>query len=155
MSRVLTRHLPHLLPSDEALALYYYLEEVVTWEAGVPSRKGPTRLAKRVEIDQYPEITRVVRLALARLYPEKNQVGVHGVYLNYYRDGNMWTPNHSHKGTAQLIISLGATRVLKVGKRDYPLENGDVIVFGSAVHGVPTQPEVREGRISIAVFLQK
>jgi hypothetical protein len=155
MARVLTRHLSNFLPSDEGWALYYHLQEVITWEAGIPSRKGPTRLAKSIDLDQYPEITAVLARALKHLYPEKETAGVYGVYLNYYRDGSMWTPNHSHKGSTQLIISLGATRVLKVGKKDYSLQNGDVIVFGSSVHGVPAQPEVQEGRISIAVFLEK
>lgn len=155
MARVLTRHFSHFLPSDEGWALYYHLQEVIAWEAGVPSRRGPTRLAKSIDLDQYPEITRVLARALKHLYPEKEQVGVYGVYLNYYRDGTMYTPNHSHKGTTQLIISLGATRLLTVGKRKFALENGDVIVFGSSVHGVPAQPEVQEGRISIAVFLEK
>ena len=75
-----------------------------------------------------------------------------GLYLNRYRNGEEWTPNHSHKGTKQIVVSFGAMRVLDVGKRQFQMENGDAIIFGSAVHGVPKciQPETR---ISLAAFL--
>ncbi len=75
------------------------------------------------------------------------------VYVNYYRDGNDFCPTHRHKGTEQIIISLGATRRLHVGKRYFELDDGDVIVFGSSNHGVPQESGVTEGRISIAVFV--
>jgi hypothetical protein len=76
-----------------------------------------------------------------------------GVYINYYRDGNDWTPNHSHPKQVQLIISLGATRTLTIGKKDYLMESGDVAIFGSSIHGIRKEPEVKEGRISIATFM--
>lgn len=77
-----------------------------------------------------------------------------GVYLNYYRNGEMWTPNHSRPGTHQLVISLGATRTLEVTKKKIPMKNGDAILFGSATHGVPKEPEITTGRISIATFMR-
>ena len=64
----------------------------------------------------------------------------------------MWTPNHSHKGTHQLVISLGTSRTLQVGNKDYLMENGDVILFGSSMHGIKPDQSVN-GRISIATFM--
>jgi hypothetical protein len=76
------------------------------------------------------------------------------IYLNYYENGEMWTPNHSHSGTHQLVISLGCPRTLQVTKKDYRMENGDAILFGSAIHGVPKEVNVKKGRISIATFMK-
>jgi len=83
------------------------------------------------------------------------QAIVYGIYLNYYRNGEDYTPNHSHPGQKQVIISLGASRVLTMGKRSFVMNNGDVIVFGSAIHGIPKDPNCQQGRISIAMFLAK
>lgn len=77
---------------------------------------------------------------------------IDGIYLNYYRDGNDWAPSHSHPGETQLIISLGATRSLKIGTKTYEIGNGDVIVFGSSSHSIIQDPSITEGRISIATF---
>ena len=78
-----------------------------------------------------------------------NQYQILGIYLNYYKDGNHYTPSHSHKGMTQLVVSLGTSRTLKVGFKDYRLNNGDAIVFGSSTHSIP-QENTNEGRISIA-----
>ena len=79
---------------------------------------------------------------------------IFGTYINYYRNGFDFLPSHSHKGMVQMVISLGATRKLTVGKKVYNIKNGDVIVFGSSSHGIPIEPEVTEGRISIATFMK-
>jgi hypothetical protein len=79
------------------------------------------------------------------------------IYLNYYENGEIWTtdhPNHSHSGTHQLVISLGCPRTLQVTKKDYRMENGDAILFGSAIHGVPKEVNVKEERIGIATFMR-
>lgn len=77
-----------------------------------------------------------------------------GIYVNYYRDGNDFLPQHSHPDTIQLVISLGATRDLKVTSKTYSLQNGDCITFGVATYGIAKQPTVTEGRISIACFMR-
>ena len=53
----------------------------------------------------------------------------------------------------QVVISLGATRTLIIGKKTFSLNNGDVIIFGSSTHGVPKEPTITNGRISIATFM--
>ena len=65
----------------------------------------------------------------------------------------MWTPNHSHKDTHQLVVSLGVTRTLQVGEKKYSMVNGSAIIFGSSIHGVPKDETVTGGRISIATFM--
>jgi len=83
------------------------------------------------------------------------QSQIYGIYLNYYRNGEDWTPNHSHPGMKQIVISLGADRILTMASNRYNMSNGDVIVFGSSIHGVPKDPNCKTGRISIAMFLEK
>ncbi len=75
------------------------------------------------------------------------------IYLNYYENGEMWCPNHTHPGTHQMVLSLGETRTLVVAKKDYVMKSGDAIIFGSAIHGVPKDTST-EGRIAIATFMK-
>ena len=84
-----------------------------------------------------------------------DEVGYYGIYLNYYRDGNDFCPNHSHKDTKQLVLSFGTVRPLTVGKKDYNLKSGDGILFGSSIHGIPQDSDITNGRISIAIFIRK
>lgn len=38
-------------------------------------------------------------------------------------------------------------------KKSYDINTGDVALFGSAVHGVPKDENIKNGRISIALFV--
>lgn len=158
-SRVVTRHFPGLINADVASSIYELLKKNVQWEEGIKSRKGFTRLAKSIDPSQVDDlVTSVVMELIETACTEAKMVGtfaIHGVYINYYRDGDMWTPNHTHPKTCQMIISLGATRTLQVGKKNFKIKNGDAMIFGSAIHGVPKEPEVKEGRISIATFMRQ
>ena len=149
-----TIHHSSLIEEEVATNLYNYLEKNIPWVNGIPSRiLGFTRKAFPVtDLSRYPFLAEAIRVAIMNMMP--GNVVCHGIYLNYYRNGEDYTPQHSHKDTKQLIISLGATRTLKVASKNYSMKNGDVIVFGSSIHGIPKEPEVKEGRISIAVFLQ-
>jgi hypothetical protein len=153
VTRVTTQHIPGLLSSDRGVALYEYFRENIEWEDGVRSKSGETRKAKAMAmgLDDVLDAVIVETMALMNM----NQIGIFGIYLNYYRNGIDYTPNHSHPGMKQVIISLGAPRTLNVGTKSYIMGNGDVIIFGSATHGVPKDPNCTEGRISIALFLQK
>lgn len=77
-----------------------------------------------------------------------------GICINYYVDGTMYAPNHSHKGSHQLVLSLGVTRTLTVCKKEFAMNNGSSIIFGGSIDGVSKEPLVSTGRISIAAFLQ-
>src|SRR3989337_3037971 len=120
---------------DENIAdyLFNYLAQEVKWVEGIRSRNGFTRKAHMVSKDTvlFEELIPYVNNALGQLTETK--YNILGLYLNYYENGNMYTPNHSHKGTHQLVISLGTTRVLDVGKKHYNMGNGDAIIFGSAI----------------------
>lgn len=140
-----------IIDPDRAIVLYYMLKDGIVWEEGIRSKKGFTRKAKAIEPTDFPEIDRLVVEVLSKITTTK--YGITGIYLNYYEDGNMWTPNHTHPGTHQLVISLGATRTLNVAKKSYQIGNGDAIIFGSSIHGIPKEPTIKEGRISIATFM--
>ena len=150
--RVNTRHFQAAIDSDRCLAVFTHLVENVTWGEGVRSRHGFTRFAVSLAPDEDPVVTELMLEAM-RLAGVADKYELLGIYVNYQKDGSHWTPNHSHKGTAQLVVSLGATRTFQVGTKSYSLRNGDVVLFGSSVHGVPKDPAVEGGRIGIASFM--
>lgn len=145
---------PSLLTFDHAIALYEYFKDNIAWEDGIRSRiHGFTRKARPMQLGMDPVLDTTITTVLTMM--KIHQAGVYGVYLNYYRNGDDFTPNHSHPGMKQVVISLGASRRLTMGASGYDMRNGDVIVFGSATHGVPKDPQCKEGRISIALFLEQ
>ena len=150
-NRLTTKHVPSFLDEKEATELYNYLRDTVQWEDGIRSRHGFTRKAKPLQIGDVPRVDQVVFDAINNVC-EKDYVLL-GIYLNYYEDGKMYTPNHTHKGQHQIVLSLGATRTLNVGKKAFELRNGDLITFGSSIHGIPKDDTVQKGRISIATFM--
>ncbi len=151
-----TTYLPAVFSDD---SLYGRLR-TLPWKEGIRSKNGFTRMAHIVtEHDPiFSELAHLIGVALANF---KLNLGskmtknyeLAGIYVNYYKNGEMYTPNHTHPGTHQLIISLGETRTLTVGAKSYKMSNGDCILFGSSVHGVPKEPSVKNARISIAAFL--
>ena len=146
-----TKFLKGAIDNDEALSMFAIIRDMIEWEAGVPSKKhGFTRKGKPMAVDEHPFILNLVTTVLDKITDQK--YGISHIYLNYYENGNMFTPNHSHKGTHQLVISLGGSRTLEVSKKNYKMENGDAIIFGSAIHGVPKE-QTYEPRISIATFM--
>lgn len=149
--RCYTKYHEDLLKEEEATQLYEYLKDNIAWVEGVRSRRGFTRKAKALDLQDDFMVEEAVTMAVSALC--KIDYRIDGVYLNYYEDGNMWTPNHRHQGTHQIVISLGAERSLMIGKKEFKMKNGSAIIFGGSVHGVPKQPEIQEGRISIATFM--
>ena len=150
--KVATQYHKELLPSDLCTVAYEELRDTVQWIEGVRSKKGFTRLARPLEYGENPTVDALIQLTMQKL---ATSITLLGIYVNYYKDGTHWTPNHTHPGTKQIIVSLGATRTLCVGKKDYQMGNGDVAVFGSATHGIAKEPDVAEGRISIALVIAK
>lgn len=153
-----TVYLPNYLKSEVATNLYERLRDGIPWANGVRSKRGFTRKAFSVNNSQDldADVEYFLHAIVRDLVEQKAipDVELSGIYLNYYRNGNDYTPSHSHPHL-QLIVSLGVTRTLTVGARDYLMGNGDVIVFGSSVHSVPKEPHITEGRISIALFLTR
>lgn len=148
-----TTFVKNYLTEKQATDMYNRLVKL-PWKEGIRSKNGFTRLAYSVdETFEDEEVFSIIDNAM-ELYPSLTGE-VAGIYINYYKDGEMYTPNHKHDNTIQLIISLGATRTLKVGNTNYTMGNGDLAFFGSSIHGVPKEPHVKAGRISIAVFIRK
>ena len=153
VSKVSTKHYSGLVKPKLSTLMYNYLQEYTEWERGVKSRKGESRLAKPFDLINGDKTVRDFITAAVQLL--KMDLYISHCYLNYYRDGQDSTPAHSHPGMKQVIISLGATRTLIVGKKSYVLKNGDVVIFGSSTHSVPRDDTVFNGRISIALFCMK
>ena len=152
-----TYHLENELNETQCIKLFNYLKENVEWEEGVRSNKGFTRLARALSVEEFGEILCEISPSVYEvIFNNINKYSLRkeciGVYLNYYKDGTQWCPNHTHKGTTQMIISLGATRTLKVGSKEYLSKNGDIIIFGASSHGI-VKEACEDGRISIALFL--
>jgi hypothetical protein len=145
-----TKYIKSVLDNESANELFQYLKNSIQWQEGIRSRKGFTRKAKPLEYGENTKVDNAIDKALQKF---KNKYNILGVYLNYYEDGNMWTPNHTHKGTQQLVLSLGCKCDLIIGKNTFTMENGSAIIFGSSIHGVPKDPSVTQGRISIATFM--
>jgi hypothetical protein len=155
-TKIWTQHFPMIFAPDEATYFYDRIKNETHWESGIKSKMSgkPTRLAKSVTFSEGSLVQEIIIEAFKRM--KLSQYLIYGIYINYYRDGNDYTPNHSHPGTTQLIISLNepeGDRTLKVGKKDYHLNNGDCITFGSSLHGIAKEPH-KKGRISIALFMK-
>lgn len=159
--KIKTKHFKSVLSKEETKELFGFLRDNVNWTAGIKSRTGAKRLASRVSLDDSKNvITQQLIKLLKSITPysikfceenKMNGIRVLGIYLNLYRDGKDSTPSHSHPKQVQVLVSLGQTRTLIVGKTEYKLEDGDIIMFGPSLHSVPIDDSIGE-RISIATF---
>lgn len=153
-------HLSGLVEESDAGELYMLLKNETSWGDGIRTRFG-TFTRKAVALHSYydPIISRDAAKLLRKVLEDiKTKIKLDyflelGCYINYYEDGNHYTPQHRHPGQVQLVISLGNTRILEIEGKKYPTKNGDVVLFGSQKHGVPRDTKVKHGRISIAVFM--
>ena len=160
--RTLTKVYPQCVDSDTAWTLYYALQDGIEWSKDIKSKGKPTRFGYSLITETYldnelhPELRtaldNLISAVLKSLDVPKSRLS-HS-YLNYYENGEDFTPGHSHN-TDQVVISLGASRILKVGSKNYMLNNGDVVIFGTSTHSVPKDKQVTQGRISIAIFLYR
>lgn len=73
------------------------------------------------------------------------------VVMNLYADGQKSLNAHRHDYWT-CLISLGSPRILTVDHTPVVLEDGDMIVFGTQLHGVPEMLDVTGPRISIVIF---
>ena len=151
MNRFQTKYKKEAINKDVANYLFKTLKNEVKWTDGIKTKNGGfTRKAFPVDPDStlMEELLQYVDGCLNVLSEEK--FVILGIYLNLYENGDMYTPSHKHPNTYQLVISLGGTRTLTVGKKEYKMENGDAIIFGSSTHSVPKENNVVQPRISIA-----
>ena len=147
----MTKYLKGAIDAVTATSVFEYLRDNIEWVAGVRSRQGFTRLAKSLDPGEDELVDEIILEAYRKL-SSNPAVVIFGIYLNYYKDGTHFTPKHRHPGMTQIVVSLGATRTLTMGSTSYTMSNGDAIMFGSDLHGVPKAPGLQQGRISIAAF---
>lgn len=145
--------------------LYKLLKHSIDWvkpENSIAKRRLSFNfpLLKITNPDLYeslePEIMEIIRKSvetIANHYKYEGSLDVVGIFLNYQRDGNDYTPSHTHKDTAQFVIGLSQKRKLFVNKKYYSSGEGSLSFFGSSPHGVEQEKDIKKGRISIAVFL--
>jgi hypothetical protein len=165
MSKTKTTYYSELVDTKTAKCAYDFIKDNTQWVNSIYSKRAQkiTRKGYSVNsdlnnnsiVDEF--VIQLVDSAITNIEKIENrkQSDILGIYLNYYINGQDFCPNHSHPGSIQLVISLGATRRLNVGKKAYDMKSGDAIIFGSSTHGIPIEPEVKDGRISIAVFISK
>jgi hypothetical protein len=148
-----TVYIPDYLDYDTQQILYDTILEAFEgqWVDGPKS----SRLASPQPLDAIPEIMHIIGEVVRDYLPEGTMVS-YGCYYNFYKDGMMYTPTHSHPDTIQIILSLGpGIRTLKVGKKEYIQSPGALTIFGTSAHGVAREPEVTEGRIGVAIFCRR
>lgn len=150
-STIKTHFIEGVIQPSVASMAYDYLKTQIPWQEGIRSKKGFTRKAYALQVGDLDLVDDLIATALSSITSQS--YNVLGIYLNYYEHGEHYTPNHRHIDTHQLVISLGASRTLMIGKKPYVMNHGDAIVFGSSLHGLPKDPTVHEGRISIATFM--
>ena len=142
---------------DHATALYEYFISNIEWDNNIALRNSRnddfTVKTKSVELGSDEVIDTTIRDILSKLsiYPST----IYGIRLNYYRNGDDYTPSHTYAGIAHIILSLGATRTLNLNGENYDINNGDCVRFGIIEHGVPKQPSCTDGRISLVLYLKK
>lgn len=98
---------------------------------------------------EVPELDAVVSRLCKHLDLEEDLARV---FMNWYPDGENVTGNHRHNAWTALL-SFGGPRILQVDHKPYVMFDGDLIVFGQQMHGVPKMPDAtNEGRISVVLF---
>jgi hypothetical protein len=151
-----TKHYSSVIEASDAKAIYLQLKKGIPWKDGIYSARARrvSRKAHMMEGNGSEEETLIEELVASVMSALELDYNILGIYVNYYRDGNDWAPSHAHAGCVQLVISLGTTRVLKVGTKAYNMASGDVILFGGSTHELLRDPSIKRGRISIATFME-
>lgn len=143
--------------TDEQSAQWFDICVQLPYHQGIKSRRyGPTRLACALSIlkdalsAEHNFFSRELQ-ELADKYLPGHKVS--GIYINFYRDGKMFTPMHRHTNTVQMVVSLGASRTFKINTRTMLVKDSDIVIFGSQPHGILREPECETSRFSVACFL--
>lgn len=153
-----TQYFPNLISKDIADSAFEYLKNNIGWYDDIYSYRQSKVSRKAYHADLYGEMNEIDEFIRDLVFTtlKQTQTGeynVLGSYVNYYLNGTDFAPSHNHPKQVQLVISLGATRKLIVGKKEYDMSSGDVIIFGNSQHEVLMEPEITKGRISIATFM--
>ena len=148
-----TQTIKSFVPAKDADLLFKKLKNESQWKESIRSVKGFTRLGCSFNVGDDSDLDAIVARAIKE-FSVGDDFQVRHIYLNYYKNGEYWTPNHRHKHSHQIVISLGCDRSFHMyGKHHSVMQNGDAIIFGTSLHGIP-QEDCDGERISIALFLK-
>jgi hypothetical protein len=167
---------------EDADIFFPRLRDEVNWHEviwGKTKRKLPRLCATNSE---QTDIGKLILLWLTS-YFEVNfgvVVKIHGVFGNYYRNGNDYLPHHRDQYDDHHVVSVsfgasrhfafksGASRSDKASNTGsdegdiknlaYDLASGDIIVFDPHMnkyytHGIGKKISVKEGRINLTIFV--
>ncbi len=149
---IVTKIYPKMIDEDESTEMFTYLKENISWKEGVKTRAGGhTRLARAYMTGDDKVINNFLKKIKSTI--PRGRYHLVGIYLNYQRNGEEYTPVHTHEGGFQQIICLGpAKRKFLIGEKSHKMGNGDVAIFTTEKHGLPKDKSCKEERISIATF---
>jgi len=148
--------------AKDTKGLYLECAQAMPWRQAVFRKRNyetgevkVTNIASSRQDCSYPGLsTGISRLdeVLQRLQRDLDIKDLRAFLLNnFYPDGNTSIAPHQHDFWSA-ILSLGASRVFTVDGDPVLLNDGDVIVIGTQRHSVPKMPEVKDGRVSVAIF---
>jgi hypothetical protein len=131
--------------------IFEILRDNMHWVEAIRSKEGFTRKGQHYRMGSLPLVDQIIRRSILSL--TNIPYTITEIFVNYYEHGQMWCQNHNHSGSHQVVLSFGASRTLNIGKRKFIMTNGSGCLFGSSTHGVPKEENVKDGRISIAIFM--
>ena len=153
-------HIPAYLTAEQATDYFHMLEENLPWQTvkwGATGRNLPRLVCS------YERNTCISLEHLIELIEKAFNVDVAGVWCNFYRDGNDYTPPHKDNYDADVYtLSLGGTRNCVFTKDSdatrsvYTLASGDILFFDQATnaqykHSIPKSANA-DPRISVVFF---
>ena len=82
-AKILTKYHTSLLDGNKCSKAYVNLRDNISWEEGIRSRSGFTRLAKALNIGENKLVDELLTEILNKLSLE-GKYNIFGIYLNYY-----------------------------------------------------------------------
>jgi alkylated DNA repair dioxygenase AlkB len=159
---------------DNSDLLFDKLKNTIKWDERMKARKTASfGVAYNYSQIKYPDQEFTEELSsLISLIEKEIGFKPNNCLINFYLDGHSKMGYHSdqtdilEKETGVIIISLGATRILRFRNikkkeliRDYPLPSGSLIFMSNALqkewqHSIP-KSETQNGRMSLTFRLIK
>ncbi len=158
------RHVQQIVPEADKI---FSLLKCIKWYP-FAARKGEN--SKRVlcyhNVEDLPVGQNIINW-LEKLFKLNGIIiDVHGIFGNYYPDGNAVLPYHQDKyGTDVVSLSFGATRKFNFTSdwkggvvKSFSLKHSDMIIFdkesnNTYYHGIPKQSVITEPRINLTCFV--
>jgi alkylated DNA repair dioxygenase AlkB len=152
-------HFKQVISIEDSNEYMKRLSKDIPWGKIKWGRGYLPRLVYRVEGDEPAPIKKLITHT-----EDFFKCSVSGVWCNYYRSGNDYTPPHQDNYKSHVITySFGGTRrfvcqnLYTKQKKNYILNSGDVFVFSPEFdnlhnHSIPKTKKLVDPRISIVLF---